>query len=720
MIDAKKFKANDYLRKEFSCTCGRTHHTDLEEVVIGKNANEKVVPYLHTHAYKHIFLVADKHTYEAVGREVEQCIKQAGLKVTKLVLQEDEVVPDERTILSIFHAWNPACDFILAVGSGTINDMCKYVSYKMDLEYAIVASAPSMDGFASIGAALIIDNLKTTFDTHVPKAIFADVDVLCKAPMKMITAGLGDILGKYTCLCDWKLSKIINGEYYCERIVEIIEEMIDRVVCNADQVLLRSSDAIGAITEALIISGIAMSFVGNSRPASGSEHHISHYWEMKFLFEHKNAVLHGTKVGIGTIAILKLYEMLMKEDICFDKVKTQVETFDMQAWEELMKIKYEKASEGVIALEQKVHKNGVAEYTKRIQLIEQHWDEIKTMVQVSLPKVAFVEQLLLSMQAPYNPSQVDISYELMADSIVVAKEVRNRYGLLQLLWDLGLASTYGVRIADYFAVEQRRNLTLKEIKCFVLDMDGTIYLGNELFSYTKAFLAYVTTQQKAFYFFTNNSSKGQLNYIQKLAGMGITIEEKQMMISTHVIIAYLKKHHHGQRVYVVGTPALIAEFQRFDIPLDEEHPEIVILGFDTTLTYDKLTKACTLIRNGAIYYGINPDFNCPMEHGQFIPDCGSIARLIEGSTNRIPEYFGKPSPHTLAYMIEKTGYQAHEIAIIGDRLYTDIAVAQGSEVTSILVLSGECTLADVSTSAIQPDMVFPSLAELLEVLKKYA
>jgi 4-nitrophenyl phosphatase len=255
---------------------------------------------------------------------------------------------------------------------------------------------------------------------------------------------------------------------------------------------------------------------------------------------------------------------------------------------------------------------------------------------------------------------------------------------------------------------------IDRIKCFVLDMDGTIYLGNDMFSFTYDFLKWVKETGREYFFFTNNSSKSQQAYIEKLAKLDIQIEPRQMMISSHVMIQYLKEHHPKKTIYVVGTPSLIKEFEAFDMPLVQENPDIVILGFDTTLTYEKLSKACHYIRNGCIYYGINPDWNCPMEGGTFIPDCGSMAKLIEASTGRWPEFFGKPSRHTLDYMVKESGCRPDEIAIVGDRLYTDIAVADGSDVTSILVLSGETTLEDVEQSDIKPDMIRKDLSEIMD------
>ena len=255
----------------------------------------------------------------------------------------------------------------------------------------------------------------------------------------------------------------------------------------------------------------------------------------------------------------------------------------------------------------------------------------------------------------------------------------------------------------------------EKIKCFILDMDGTIYLGNELFPFTKDFLKKVEDTGREYYFFTNNSSKSQQAYIEKLARLGIQIKKEQMMISSHVIIKYLKEYYDKKSIYVVGTPSLIQEFESFDMNLTEEDPDIVVLGFDTTLTYEKLSKACHYIRNGCTYFGINPDWNCPMEGGTFIPDCGSMAKLIEASTGKFPEFFGKPSKHTLDYIIKETGYQPEEIAIVGDRLYTDIAVADGSDVTSILVLSGESTREDVEKSDVKPDVVVENLVEICEL-----
>lgn len=256
---------------------------------------------------------------------------------------------------------------------------------------------------------------------------------------------------------------------------------------------------------------------------------------------------------------------------------------------------------------------------------------------------------------------------------------------------------------------------LEKIKLFVLDMDGTIYLGDKLFSFTLDFLSSVKTSGRDFCFFTNNSSKNREAYLQKLSSMGIEIPPEKMMISNGVILEWLAENHPGKSCYVVGTPPLLADFREAGVRLTDENPDFVVLGFDTTLTYEKLSVACAFIRRGTPCLGVNPDLNCPTEDG-FIPDCGSIAALVKASTGADCEFFGKPSPHTLHYLLKHTGCCPEEMAVIGDRLYTDIALAEGSAVTSILVMSGETTEEMLKASQIQPDLIFSNLGELAEIL----
>jgi len=261
--------------------------------------------------------------------------------------------------------------------------------------------------------------------------------------------------------------------------------------------------------------------------------------------------------------------------------------------------------------------------------------------------------------------------------------------------------------------------TLKKIKCFVIDMDGTIYLGNELFPFTPEFLKTVKASGREYRFFTNNSSRNSKMYAQKLEKMGIEgVGDDDVCISNEVAIRFIKKNYKNPRAFVLGTPALVENFRARGIEIDEENPNLMVLGFDTTLEYNRLSRFCQFVRYGVDYIGVNPDLNCPMEGGKFIPDCGSIAKLVEASTGRFPEFFGKPSRHTLDYVIDVTGYKEEEIAFVGDRLYTDIAVTENSNATSILVLTGEGTLEEAINGNHKPKLIMRSLEEISELLKE--
>jgi len=260
---------------------------------------------------------------------------------------------------------------------------------------------------------------------------------------------------------------------------------------------------------------------------------------------------------------------------------------------------------------------------------------------------------------------------------------------------------------------------LEKIKCFVLDMDGTIYLGNSLFSYTKRFLQVAEKCGIDIWYYTNNSSKNAKFYIEKLKRMGIDCESHKMLISNQVIIRYILKHHSNCKVYVVGTEYLVKDFIDAGINVTDKNCDMVVMGFDTTLTYEKLVKACDFVRNGATLYGVNMDYNCPTETG-FIPDCGSICKLVLASTGVQAEFFGKPSHHTAEYIFEKTGYSKDQLAIIGDRLYTDIALGSDNGFSSILVLSGESTIEDLEKSTHKPEYAYKSLEDITnELIKIY-
>ncbi len=256
---------------------------------------------------------------------------------------------------------------------------------------------------------------------------------------------------------------------------------------------------------------------------------------------------------------------------------------------------------------------------------------------------------------------------------------------------------------------------LKKKKLFILDMDGTFYLGDKLIPGSLEFLERLRQKDVDFIFFTNNSSRTRQFYKQKLAAMGCFVEESSIVTSGDVTIRFLRENYNGASVYLVGTGLLEQSFIDGGIKLTQHDPDIVVLGFDTTLTYEKIERACTFIRNGAVFIATHLDLNCPTEDG-FIPDCGAMCALVEASTGIKPRYLGKPFKDTVDMIKLLTGRNSNEMAFVGDRLYTDIAVGVNNGITGILVLSGETARGDIEKSSVKPDYVFESLYELGKVL----
>ena len=289
--------------------------------------------------------------------------------------------------------------------------------------------------------------MKTTFDAQTPTAIIGDTEILKNAPYSMIAAGLGDLLGKFTCLCDWKLARLINGEHYCERIVELVENCVTKVLGDAEKVKARDPETMGKIMEGLVLAGVAMSLYGNSRPASGCEHHMSHYWEMIFEQTGKRPVPHGTQVGVGTVLILKLVEALRKTPVDFDAARASARAYDPFSWENKIREAYGPAAQGVIDMESAAGKNETAGRLARIDRIEAHWEEILTLLE-GLPSSDQIAHILCSLDSPCLPDQIGVDRTLLKKTYLYCKEVRARYTILQMIWDLGLLDTLSDHVID--------------------------------------------------------------------------------------------------------------------------------------------------------------------------------------------------------------------------------------------------------------------------------
>lgn len=247
-------------------------------------------------------------------------------------------------------------------------------------------------------------------------------------------------------------------------------------------------------------------------------------------------------------------------------------------------------------------------------------------------------------------------------------------------------------------------------------MDGTFYLGDRLLPGALDFMTALAEAGRDYLFLTNNSSRDARAYAEKLTSLGFSVAPAKILTSGEATIRFLRSHHPEARVYLLGTPALEGEFRAAGIDLVEESPALVVLGFDLTLTYHKLERACTFIRRGAGFVATHPDLNCPTGEG-FIPDAGAMSAFITAATGVSPKVIGKPQREIVAAAEEKTGMPAAVMAMIGDRLYTDVAMGCATGVTTILVLTGETGPAELASSRLQPDLVAGSLRDVAQWLR---
>lgn len=259
---------------------------------------------------------------------------------------------------------------------------------------------------------------------------------------------------------------------------------------------------------------------------------------------------------------------------------------------------------------------------------------------------------------------------------------------------------------------------LCKVRGFLLDMDGTFYLGDRLLEGALQFIDLLREQNKKFLFLTNNSSKHRRQYAEKINRLGLPLAEESVLTSGEATALYLTEKHPGARLFLVGTPSLEDEFRQHGFQLVQQEPQFLVLGFDTTLTYQKLWALCDFVRAGVPYIATHPDFNCPTETG-FMPDVGAMIAFVKAATGRQPDLVvGKPNRLIVDAAAVKMNLQVNQLAMIGDRLYTDIALGQASGIATILVLSGETKIEDLKDSPFQPDYTFQNLAGVAGWLEK--
>ena len=382
---------------EMDCTCIQKHHQIPTEVIeVSDHAIEKVGEILKD--YSRIFLVADENTWRVAGQQVGEILKGKGILSHTLVLPAPALPNAEnvgkvlmeagrdRAVYDI-NAWSLNPDYILAVGSGSLNDTCRMVSYRLGIPYGVVGTAPSMDGYASVVAPLLNGKRKIVYNCSIARHIIIDLSVNCEAPYPLLLSGVGDMIGKYVAILDWEISRDRNGEYYCGKIADKVLKATDQCVSAAAALKDRNREAIRAASEGLILSGECIAFCGSSRPASGTEHMIGQTWEVMDVEEGKVPNLHGIEVGEGTFTAVEIFRRLY------------LETED-------------------------VH--------------------LKTLIGKYLPAFDRIEQLQKKLQIPFTVTEK----KRYTEGILRGRTFRDRYTILQYLYDQGKLEEYAESVYE--------------------------------------------------------------------------------------------------------------------------------------------------------------------------------------------------------------------------------------------------------------------------------
>ena len=425
----------DYLKNP--CPCGKTHTIAIDQVVIGTGAVNRVPEFVNQYGKKP-FVVADVHTFAAAGEKVCSLLKDASIPFVSFVFKEEALEPDEKTVGAAFMHYDTSCDVIVGVGSGVINDVCKILSNTTGNPYIIVGTAPSMDGYASATSSMSRDGVKVSLNSRCADVIIGDTDILKTAPDHMLRSGLGDMLAKFVSIAEWRIAHLITGEYYCEEVAQLIRTAVKKCVDNAEGLLKRENAAIEAVFEGLVIGGVAMAYAGVSRPASGVEHYFSHVWDMRGLEFGTQVDLHGIQCAMATVKAVALYEKVMDIRPDWEKAHTYVENFDLENWNQALRKFLGSSAETMIELEKKEGKYRKDTHEARFRLIAEKWEEILQILREELPDYKELCKLLDKVGISRDLTTIGVDSEAARITFRATKDIRDKYVLSRLAWDLGI------------------------------------------------------------------------------------------------------------------------------------------------------------------------------------------------------------------------------------------------------------------------------------------
>lgn len=380
-----------------------------DEIYIGPTAIESLIQYCRRPNHVRLLMVADRNTYAALGERVEAALRDAGFDLKTVLLTSDEVTADAHNILQILIAANNEGRTFLAVGSGTITDLTRFTSHRTGVPFISMPTAPSVDGFTSIGAPTIVRGVKKTLVSQPPAAIFVDIETLASAPRPLLAAGFGDMMGKFTSAADFRLGRLLWDEPYDEEIAERTRHAAQLCVDSVDQIGSASEQGAEILFNNLVESGYCMLDFGDSRPASGTEHHISHFIEMRLLQQGQKALLHGAKVGVATVRTAQLYDRI--------KQLTQPEAAQLIAQavqpaaadeEATIRAAYGDLADELLREQAAFIHMSTDAYSALKEEISEQWPQIQAIAQ-QVPAAAEITKWLKTVGAPTTPAELGIA-----------------------------------------------------------------------------------------------------------------------------------------------------------------------------------------------------------------------------------------------------------------------------------------------------------------------
>jgi glycerol-1-phosphate dehydrogenase [NAD(P)+] len=405
---------------------------------IGHDASTQLINFCHSEGLSRLLLVADHNTYRVLARHVEEELLRSGFDLQPVILDSQEVVADASHVLDVLVALDGAVHSFIAVGSGTITDITRFVSHRTGHPFISMPTAPSVDGFASIGAPLIVHGVKITYITQPPIAIFADLNTLVAAPPTMIAAGFADMVGKYTSVADWQLGHLLWDEPYDDPIARRTRAAVQRCVDQVEAIRAADPDGIQVLMESLIESGVCILECGNSRPASGTEHHYSHFWEMQLLRQGRPAILHGAKVGVATIEVAGLYALIRQipRQALQDLLEQASQPHREIMVQQIRSVYGADLAGEIIAGQDGFLNMGTAVYEDLKYRILDQWDQIQEIAH-SVPDALSIAGLLRRVGSPTTVQELGLTSTELALAAQHSHYLRDRFTIAKLLYCLG-------------------------------------------------------------------------------------------------------------------------------------------------------------------------------------------------------------------------------------------------------------------------------------------